>query len=350
MTSAQEIADDDTSLRWIAWEAVQAFDLPGEAAVRLLRQGNNTVFEVAAGGERFVLRVHRPGYRSTSQIESELRILSAIAGRLQQHAVRTPVPVAARDGRWTVSVPDPAVPGPGDGPLVCDLLTWVDGRVLRPKRGLGERASHDIGRGLALLHAALDEADLGEVDRPRWDLDGLVSDASHHGTGGLSSLRERLPDADRERVDDVIELAADTLDLLEEEDYPTGIIHGDFILLNCHLVREHHGWSVGIIDFDDCGWGHRLVDLAPLIENLADSPDRRRLITAFLAGYRSNFELPPTTEMHLPTLMALRQVSSCTWVVSADEAALPRPANELLAVRLEMMDDCLRLEVGAGSV
>ena len=48
-----------------------------EAQVCLLKSANNHIYQVDAEQGRFVLRVHRPGYRRLEWIQSELMWLSA---------------------------------------------------------------------------------------------------------------------------------------------------------------------------------------------------------------------------------------------------------------------------------
>jgi Ser/Thr protein kinase RdoA (MazF antagonist) len=94
-----------------------------------------------------------------------------------------------------------------------------------------------------------------------------------------------------------------------------GVVHKDFILINCRFIRRGGGWRLGILDFDDLGWGYLLYDLAPLLGNLADFPDSYpRLSRAFLAGYRSVRSLPRSLETHLPILMAARHAVTLTWL------------------------------------
>jgi Ser/Thr protein kinase RdoA (MazF antagonist) len=66
------------------------------------------------------------------------------------------------------------------------------------------------------------------------------------------------------------------------------VIHADYILGNCRF----RGRTPGVLDFDDCGWGYFLYDLAPLLGNLSDSDGFPSLARAFLAGYRRAGALP----------------------------------------------------------
>ena len=73
------------------------------------------------------------------------------------------------------------------------------------------------------------------------------------------------------------------------------------------------GHQPGLLDFDDCGWGHFAYDLAPVVGNLMDYRTYPRLRAALLEGYRSVFDLAPAHEALLETLVAARHAASCLW-------------------------------------
>ncbi len=113
----------------------------------------------------------------------------------------------------------------------------------------------------------------------------------------------------------VAERTRATFEQLDRLPEARGVIHKDFILINCRFIRRGDGWRLGMLDFDDLGWGYFLYDLAPLLGNLADFPESYpRLRRAFLAGYRSVRALPLSLEKHLPILMAARHAVTLTWL------------------------------------
>ena len=82
-------------LQRLAYAALRAYDLPG-AQITPLRIFNNAVFQVDVGhGQRYVLRLHRPGYRSLFHTRSELRYLQALR---RDTGLTVPEPVATRQG------------------------------------------------------------------------------------------------------------------------------------------------------------------------------------------------------------------------------------------------------------
>jgi hypothetical protein len=79
--------------------------------------------------------------------------------------------------------------------------------------------------------------------------------------------------------------------------------------------------QAGAIDFDDCGWGHFLDDLAVTLSEVdgrARTPARR---DGLLAGYRQVRPLPPGLDEHLPSFLALRELELTFWFV--DQRSLP---------------------------
>jgi Ser/Thr protein kinase RdoA (MazF antagonist) len=96
-----------------AHAALARYDLAPPPEVRPLRLTNNAVFEIrAADGSRFVLRIHRPGYRTGVHIRSELEFLRTVAQELRGSRVDVPKPVGTLGGEprgaggWRLGVLD----------------------------------------------------------------------------------------------------------------------------------------------------------------------------------------------------------------------------------------------------
>lgn len=315
--------------------ALDRYAFPPRREIVPIRLTNNAVFEVRAGGERFVLRVHRPDYRSLAQVQSELAFLQTLGPQLAGTRIHVPRPLTTWTGELVVRT------GASGGDLLCDLFTWVDGSELKPTRGLGPRSAFLLGEGLARLHVAADryEPPPGFVV-PRWDAETMFTQASSFRPGSMETF---LP-ADAWPL--FRETAARTRAVfaqLDELPDAWGLIHADFILINCRFARRRHGWALGVLDFDDLGWGYYLYDLAPLLDNLADFPDSYpRLRREFLAGYRSIRPLPRALEVHLPILMAARHATALTWLAAkARRGETDLPIERYVEIRIEAMRECL---------
>ncbi len=300
----------------LARAALSAYDLSPETRLTLLASGLGTTFHVLTADQRYVLRVHRPGYRTSANTRAELAYLRDIRAVMVGADVDVPEPVPTRDGDLVVEVSDDQH---------CDLLTWVNGEVRRVGDGIDAEAVRQLGRALALMHNAAD--DIGAPrDLPRWDADGMFT-AAASPFRPLMDIDEILSTADRASFDDI---ADRTREIFAELGTGFGIIHFDYILGNIHLSRNGGGWRVGVFDFEDCGLGSYLYDLCPLLGNLAGypagtyNPDYPLLRDVLLQGYRSSRPLPVEWERHLPVLMAARHANHCFLTAGLDVSPTPR--------------------------
>jgi Ser/Thr protein kinase RdoA (MazF antagonist) len=88
-----------------------------------------------------------------------------------------------------------------------------------------------------------------------------------------------------------------------------GLIHAD---LHQENYLFHHG-EVRAIDFDDCGYGHFLYDIAVALGEVGHRQDEPALRTALLADYRSIRLLPEAHERYLDSFFALRRLQLMLW-------------------------------------
>jgi Ser/Thr protein kinase RdoA (MazF antagonist) len=300
-----------------------------------IRLTNNAVFQVAADSRRFALRVHRPAYRSLAHTRSELQFLEVIHRQLGRTRIRVPQPIRTRSGDLMVEVPV----GPGET-RHCDLLSWIDGRVLRFSEGLDPGAAHLLGEALARIHVVAEQFEPPRgFDLPWWDAEAMFTSASPFAPG---RLEEVVSSADWSLLQDLAERTREAFEGIARTSGASGIIHADFILGNCHFARRAGRQEVGILDFDDLGWGYFVYDLCPLLGNLTDYPNHVTLRRAFLAGYRTVRRLPRACEVHLPVLMAARHATVIAWVVGIHRTnGSGPPVAEHVAYRMRQIRDCL---------
>jgi Ser/Thr protein kinase RdoA (MazF antagonist) len=115
------------SMDELAAAALPRFGLSPDATARLCNVSENHTFRVddPVSGRAYALRVHRPGYRTGPQIESELDWLEALR---QDGAVDTCVAVTAPGGERVVEV---AVDGAVPHNVV--LFEWLPGAEPDPE-------------------------------------------------------------------------------------------------------------------------------------------------------------------------------------------------------------------------
>ncbi len=285
-------------------EALSRWRMAG-ADVALAAHRENMVFRVAHAGRSFALRLHRRGYRSDTELASELDWMAAAA----KGGIHVPCPIASASRRFLEHVAGWQV----------DVLSWLSGETLAtaiadatPRR----RAEifSDLGHEMARFHRVCDAWTPPDgFDRAAWDRGGLTGQAPLWGR--FWDNLALAPD-DAALFADFRALAEADLAAIEVS-LDTGLIHAD--LLGENVLVD--GATIKLIDFDDGGWGFRLFELVTALIKLIDDPDCGALKDALLGGYRA---IRPLNDTGFDLLIALRATTYVGWI--ADRTDLPDAA------------------------
>jgi Ser/Thr protein kinase RdoA (MazF antagonist) len=93
------------------------------------------------------------------------------------------------------------------------------------------------------------------------------------------------------------------------EDADSVGIHADLHLGNVLFRRD----EVRVIDFDDCGFGYWLYDMAVSLRELRHRDDYQSFRSALIGGYPRHRPLPPGYLAHLDDFIATREVAFGLW-------------------------------------
>lgn len=244
------------------------------------------VFLVRDGTTQYAARV----WRNDCQTEDEIAFQTDFLAHLSGNGLSVLTPVPRTDGTLYFSIPAP------EGQRFVALFHWVDGELL----GFSEK--HHPYKKAGELIGGIHK--LGEDFRPKtkrpFDLPGKIR-------GPLPKLRRMAS----HRPDDLafFEAAADAvcdrLAALDEEDVPTGFVHGDFHSGNACLTPAG---DVVLFDFDCCStdwlcrdlilfeWGNQL---AGIDQAYSDS---------YIEGYESVRPLTEAERKHWPLMWAAMEL------------------------------------------
>jgi Ser/Thr protein kinase RdoA (MazF antagonist) len=318
-------------LRRMAEKALEAYGLE-EARLTRLHYAHNMTFRVDVRSLSpeasppqgrpdagvYVLRIHRPGYQETASIRSELLWLKALRTDV---GLCVPEPVPTQDRRLLTTVSVAGVPEARH----CVLFRWISGRFLR--HCLRPSAFTRLGAFVARMHryAECHPPPEGFV-RKRWDCVGLTG--AELGVD-LARARAVFAPEDLAVLEATTVRVQKTLQELGEGRDVFGVIHADLNPSNCLL----HKGEVRAIDFDDCGWGYFLYDIAVALGGrLRGREDFPQFQSAFLEGYRGVRPLSAAQEALLPTFWAVRSVMISLWFAGhAHEPVFRARASQILA-------------------
>lgn len=283
----------------IARSAIPAWGL-GDAELRLLNHGYNTIFRVSTGdGRRFALRINTQPHKEKPHLQAELAWLSALAAETE---LVVPEPQRTLLGELSVEVPSPD----HDRALPAVLFSWVEGRSLGSRGSAAQWRS--VGRATANLHRhARDWAMPPGAALP--GIDSVLMNVPNRLAGGhplLSADDQHVLGEAMNRI----QAAYDALFSARGHRRP---LHAD---LHGWNLRWHRG-RLAILDFDDAGIGVPIQDLA--ISAYYLRPDRARE-EALLEGYAESAPLPDFSAAEFEAVVASRNLVLANDVIATEQA------------------------------
>jgi Ser/Thr protein kinase RdoA (MazF antagonist) len=177
-----------------------------------------------------------------------------------------------------------------------------------------------LGGVLAQLHDHADRWRLPDgFVRIRWDHEAYFGNTMVYGNVDAADAWKLLPANLQRDFAAVADEVGDVMQRLGQGPNVFGLIHADAHLDN--VLFDGH--RARLIDFDDCGFGYRIYDVAVALWELRHRDDYPTFNEAFVRGYIEHRELPVEQLKHLDAFIAAREVAFGLWLVGMAET---RPA------------------------
>jgi acetylornithine/succinyldiaminopimelate/putrescine aminotransferase/Ser/Thr protein kinase RdoA (MazF antagonist) len=298
-------------------QAIRALVLRGlkqwgiqDAEVKLLKHRENSVFKVTLkDGTNYAFRVHREDYHNKAELLSEITWMKA----LNESGIPTPAILPAQNGEMVVSVTHPDV----TAPRLCTILEWVEGTLFddlgRVEKGMQkelEERYFKLGGIAGKLHNQSANWQIPEgFVRHAWDKEGLLGETPFWGRFWEHPVvtPEQCNLMGKARI-----VLSGMLDQLGKGRDVYGLIHADFLPENV-LVD---GDKLNLIDFDDCGYGYFLFEMATSLFPHINQPFFDELTDAYVKGYRTERTLSDEHVELLPAFIMLRGFTYLGWLES----------------------------------
>lgn len=316
-------------LRFLAIDALKEFSV-GKYDLKFINHGENTTFKVVTKKKNFLLRIHCRSHRTKAAFLEELKWLDFLS---MQTSIKVQKPIRSKNGDFIVFIGNSKV----GHSRYCDLLEWQEGHIKNKKT---PKTFYAVGKLIGELHRNT----IKSKHRLYWDAEGLVG--KNATLGGVPALYNEFPQYAK-KIESLRCLLFKKIKAYEKRN------HHKLSLIHADLHFGNMIWNKGVvqpIDFDDCGYGLELYDLAV---TLAQSSSyfikigkRKSSLqkAALLEGYRVHKELTNEDLRILPYLVAVRVLAMLGWLYErSDNPKIRTHLNEYISARIQRVEKYVEL-------
>ena len=235
---------------------------------RFWQRGVNDTYQVFCPDQNYSLRVYRHGLRSRDEIDFEIAALNYLRVR----GAKVAYPIAKKEGGFISELHPP------EGLRYAIITSHAKGSELNYDDAGDARL---FGESVAELHH-LSEGFETEHIRPRLEVEHLLGKS-------LEIIRPFLKknSTDVKFINDTATDLRGTVGSVSMNNLDVGFCHGD-----CHGSNVHNNkGSLIHFDFDCCGFGFRVFELATFKWGVLNDNNGSELWSSFLEGYRSKRDI-----------------------------------------------------------
>ena len=331
----------------VAQKALALWGYPQDCTLKLLNITENATYRVEHEGfETIIMRVHRLAYAQKESIKTEISWILDLRRDTSLHLAK---PIKALNGAYVQTV---------ETPEMCEKRNVV---CFSYEKGTAPKDSHDdnesIGNVASVMNkipnritlpifklaavsydkmtkmfpssskGTLSEKDvemyrlLGEIaatihkhsktwtppefyTRIEWDWDATFGDGWNNFYGAHYRDTEVLSESDFEAIDACAYLMRKRIEAYGKAADRYGMIHSDLRMSN--LLEN--GSEITVLDFDDCGRGWYMYDIAGIVGFMEHRPDLQAIIDEIVRGYKKIMPLSKQDEEEIPTFIMMRRI------------------------------------------
>ena len=297
--------------------ALHLWGLPEDSDMKLLNFTENATYLVTSRGsdKKTIMRVHRLDYTSRDSIMTEFAWIRALQ---KETDVSLAAPIPMLNGEFVATIHTDDL----NEDRLVDCSTFMPGKPpMDSSDGNG-----DVGAMIAKIEKIPDSITLplfkavGHImaemhrqaehwqkpsfySRIDWGFDGTFGDWNNF-YGATYRNTKWLTEKEIAVLDEVKEEIRERLALYGESPDHYGMIHSD--LRTANLLKD--GDTITVLDFDDCGMGFYMYDVAGAVALMEHRPDLKEIVDEILKGYEPVRPLSEADRDEIPTFIMLRRI------------------------------------------
>lgn len=276
------------------------YDFPNKFTVSLLKYSENIIYKISfENSEPVVFRIHRLGYHSFDELESELIWMNEICTETD---LLLPEAFVGKDGKFLQTL----ISSSGIK-YFCSVISFLYGKAVGELKGMELINNMEIiGKMTAKLHLqSINRNNRKKLKRPNWDTDEFFG---NNAVWGHWFNYKGLTENDIKLFTDCQNKIITSLDKYGRTPENYGMIHADMHFFN--IISD--GEKAQIIDFDDCGYGFYLYDLGCTLVTYSEDLDT--LTDSWLKGYEHIRPLGKDDKDMIPAFILLRRIVRLAWL------------------------------------
>lgn len=341
-------------LNTVAIRALERWKYPKESTLKLLNITENATYLITAENKRMVMRIHRIDYAEKNSVKTELAWITNLMATTDLNIV-TPIP--SKDGNLVETIythsldeernvvcfeyvegkaPQDSNDSNEDISAVARVLKYIPNAISVPVFGWAASVYHGVNKKFpSLWKNSLKTADismyetLGEIaanihinsmnweapeyyKRIEWDYDSTFKNGWNNYYGvHYQQLTEWLKPKEIEILDECAALIKERVEKYGKSNDRYGMIHSDLRMSNLLI----DGDKITVLDFDDCGKGWYMYDVACICGLMEHRPDLHLIFDAIMNGYKRIRPVSAEDEKEINTFVMMRRIGMLQAIV-----------------------------------
>jgi len=244
----------------------EKYGFTGNIICKLFRTGINHTYMVSDNENKYVLRIYSYNWRTETEIREELRLLMLL--KENNIAVSYPVQDKAKNIIHTLQAPE--------GLRYAVLFSFAEGKKVR---NLTEKTCFNIGSLMANIHNTTINQ---KVRRIEYNAHTLTEIPYQYATKHFSELIEEMQFVKR-----ASEHLTALFNEVDQGKLRYGVVHLDLWYDNLSIKDES---TITVFDFDFCGNGWLLLDIAYFTMQLFNTEPDAKLLQSKLDSFYNGYQ------------------------------------------------------------